>query len=77
MANGLFEVESSPNILALTDQLSAADEAELGRIVTLVRLNPWPDGVLKFSLRLDGEDVIVYSDGEWNAMCRACRHPAD
>ena len=70
MADGLFEVESSPTILTLVDRLSPTDEAELGRIVTLVRLNPWPDGVVKFSLQLDDNDLVVYNDGEWSVIYR-------
>jgi hypothetical protein len=70
VTNELFEVASSPNIVTLADQLSPADEAELGRIVTLLRLNPWPDGVLKFSLHLDEVEVIVYNDGAWNVIYR-------
>ncbi len=70
MANELFEVASSPNIVTLADQLSLADQAELGRIVTLLRLNPWPDGVLKFSLHLDEGEVIVDNDGAWNVIYR-------
>jgi hypothetical protein len=70
VANGLFEVESSPNILTLAGKLSPTDEAELGRIITLVRLNPWPDGVVKFALQLDDNDLIVYNDGEWSVIYR-------
>ena len=76
MPDGLFEVESSPTMHGLAQQLTADDEAELGRIITLLRVSPWPDGVLKFSLQL-GEgtgpalgEVSVYNDGEWTVIYR-------
>ena len=76
MPNGLFEVETFPTVLALANELAADDEAGLGRIVTLVRLNPWPDGVLKFSVRMGRDpdpaltEVVVYNDGEWTVIYR-------
>ena len=76
MPDGLFEIESSPTIVALADQLGPDDEAELGRVITLLRVSPWPDGILKFSLQLDDEtafargEVSVYNDGEWTVIYR-------
>jgi hypothetical protein len=70
VASALFDLASSPVILALADRLTDDAEAELGRIITILRLNPWPDGVVRFSLRLDDSDVIVYNDGEWNVIYR-------
>jgi hypothetical protein len=70
VVSGLFDVRSAPAILALADQLSADDEAELGRIVVLIRLNPWPDGIVKFAFRLGNADLVIYNDGEWNAIYR-------
>ena len=79
MPNGLFEVETFPTVLALANELAADDEAGLGRIVTLVRLNPWPDGVLKFSFRMGSDpapaldELVVYNDGEWTIIYRIVR----
>ena len=76
MPDGLFEVESSPTMHGLAQQLTADDEAELGRIITLLRVSPWPDGVLKFSLQVSGEaglmlgEVSVYNDFEWTVIYR-------
>ena len=48
MANELFEVHWPPRVEAFVDSLGVIGQAEITRIVTLLRADPWVDGITKF-----------------------------
>ena len=66
MTGGLFDVRSSPPVDPFYDDLEADDQADLGRIATLLRVTTWPDGVLKFEIG----PQIACNDTEWVSRYR-------
>ena len=66
MTNLLYDILPSPAVEQFHDALPPDDQAELGRVVTLLRLNPHPDGLVRFA---DGP-LIAYDDGEWVLLYR-------
>jgi hypothetical protein len=71
--NRLFGIAASPAMIAFHDTLSEDDQRALGYLVTLLRLDPWPDNWTKFEYggeQADKPDLVVYDDGAWSLLYR-------
>ena len=65
MANELYDIQWGPGARAFLNSLGALDQAEITRIVTLLRADPWTDGSTKFQFVSQVVVLNVYDDGEW------------
>lgn len=58
-------------MVAFHDSLSGDDQRDIGYLVTVLRLDPWPDNQTKFEYGSDapGEHhLVVYDDGTWSLL---------
>jgi hypothetical protein len=58
----VFEAVLLAEARAARDVLSDAERANVDRILHLLELNPWADGVTKFTVVLSGVGVGIYDD---------------
>lgn len=64
--NPLFDVVASPAVERIYDALGARDQAEFARLVTLLRVDPWPDEMAgKFDLTSDIADLFCFERNGW------------
>jgi hypothetical protein len=66
----VFETVLLPEARAARDALSHAERADVDRVLRLLELNPWADGVTRFTLVLGGVGMGVYDDERWEIVYR-------
>lgn len=59
-----------PGPNAYYDALNPSDQVDRGFTVTLVRLDPYPDGDKKAYLNTPLGTLIIYRDGSWTILYR-------
>ena len=70
MASNRFDVIFSPNARAFYNSLDALGQAEVTRIIALITLDPWIDGVTKFEYVSQVVVLTAYDDGDWVILYR-------
>jgi hypothetical protein len=66
----VLEAVFTPEARAKHGALNADERADLDRILRQLELNPWRDGVTKFTVFVRGQLVGVYDDGAWEVAYR-------
>lgn len=66
----MFEIALLPEARAALDALNEADQGDVARVLRLLELNPWQDGVVKFVMIVGGVGVGVYDDYRWEIVYR-------
>ena len=70
MQDRLFDVMFLAPAADYVTGLPEADQAEVRRLVSILRLNPFIDGIYKFPFPGGGLVLTVYDNGSWHVIYR-------